>query len=396
MTNPTATQRLDRLEGYLQQDPENLALVGESFDAALQAGEWLRAETHLRKAQALTGHAPGWTLKEGQWLLAQHRFGEARALLQALSDAPEAPDDLRPVAAHDLAYIALREGTPDAGLATLAPWVEVAPSQAVDGALQVLWLRLMHRARRLDAAMAWARERWQVRQLATAAAGVASLVALDESDFTASLLWSDHALKEPGAPIEALVARASVALAQQAPALSRQLLQHALRLNPADGRTWSALAFTDLMEQQLDAARAGFAKALQAMPEHVGTWHGLGWTCLSQGDTDAALRAFEQAIELDRNFAESHGGLAVVLAMRKANDAAREAIDRAIRLDGTSLSARYAQALLSGDASDSRSLRRLATRLLGGRAAPLGGSMLDLLPQVDAGTPAAPPSGDLN
>ncbi|KQV92862.1 tetratricopeptide repeat protein [Rhizobacter sp. Root1221] len=396
MTNPTATQRLDRLEGYLQQDPENLALVGESFDAALQAGAWLRAETHLRKAQALAGHAPGWTLKEGQWLLAQHRFGEARAVLQVLSDAPDVPDDLRPVVAHDLAYIALREGAPESGLAVLAPWVEVTPSQAVDGALQVLWLRLMHRAQRLDAAMAWARERWQVRQLATAAAGVASLVALDESDFTASLLWSDHALKEPGAPVEALVARASVALAEQAPALSRQLLQHALRLNPTDGRTWSALAFTDLMEQQLDAARASFAKALQAMPEHVGTWHGLGWTCLSQGDTDAALRAFEQAIELDRNFAESHGGLAVVLAMRKANDAAQEAIDRAIRLDGTSLSARYAQALLSGDASDSRSLRRLATRLLGGRAAPLGGSMLDLLPQVDDGTPAAPPPGDLN
>lgn len=389
MTN-TALQRLDRLDAFLREDPDNPALRSDAFDTAMQAGEWTRAEPHLRHGIAHGADPWSWRLKEGHWLIAQRRLAEARTTLQALAETPAVPDALRPVLAHDLAFLSLREGQPDAGLAELAPWVSGDPLRPVDPAVQVLWLRLMHRTARLDEAMTWSRTRWQAGQLAAPAVGIASLIALDANDMPTCLVWSDHALQAHGGPAEAMVARASVALARNEIGMARGLLGNALQHNPTDGRVLSALGFADLLERRLDDARSHLVRAVQAIPDHVGTWHALGWTCLLQGDRDTALQAFQRAVDIDRNFAESHGGLAVVLAARGDREAAAEAIRRALGLDRQNLSGRYAQALLDGEAQDPRALTSLATRLLGDRTAPFGGSLLDLLPR----TADTPPSQD--
>lgn len=396
-TTTPASQRLARLEGFLLEDPDNLTLRADAFDTALQAGEWASAETHLRRALAATSEPWPWHLREAHWLMAQGRRAEARAMLMVLQEDRSAPEALRPVAAHDLAFIAWKDGATDAGLRELAPWVGSDPAQPVDASLQALWLRLMHHADRIDEALAWSRARWQAQQLAAPAAGVAALLAVDGNDLPAALTWSEHALQTAGGPAEALVARASVGLARNESALARTLLEQALAQNPTDGRVMSALGFAELLERRLDAARTQLTRAVHAIPKHVGTWHALAWTCLLQNDLDAAKAAFERAIDLDRNFGESHGGLAVVLAVRGEREAAAEAIRRALGLDRNNLSGRYAQAVLDGEARDVRSLRPLATRLLGDRPAPFGGSLLDLLPPL-VGEPdqAARPNSDVD
>src|SRR5882724_4243263 len=116
MTDRPALQRLDRLEAYLRQDPDNISLLAEAFEAALQAGEWARAELPLRHAQALGTDPARWQLREAHWLFAQERWDEAEPGLQALSASPEASAVLGPVLAHDLAYLALRRGQFTAGL----------------------------------------------------------------------------------------------------------------------------------------------------------------------------------------------------------------------------------------------------------------------------------------
>lgn len=379
MTQHPALQRLDRLEGFLREDPDNLALRADAFDTALQGGDWARAEVHLRHGERHDPVPWSWRLREGQWLLAQGRRDEARAHLHTLADNPSAPAGIRPVVAHDLAFIALRDGAPDAGLLELAPWVGDDLHRPLDPSLQMLWLRLLHHAHRIDEAMAWSRARAQAHTLATPAAGVAALVALDANDFASALAWSDQSLQAPGAPLEAFVARASVALARDEADLGRALLERAMALNPNDGRVLSALGYTELLARRLDVARAVLTRAVEAIPQHVGTWHALGWTCLLQNDLDAARAAFEQAVALDRNFAESHGGLAVVLAVRNERDAAADAIRRAKGLDRNTLSGRYAQAVLDGEARNADALHPLAARLLGDRPAPFGGSLLELL-----------------
>jgi Tfp pilus assembly protein PilF len=379
-TPPGALARLDRLEGYLRDDPQNVVLLADAFETALRAGAFDRAEFHLRHGLALKQDAEAWTFRESHWLLAQHRFTEARAVLTRLQAASAQPVQRQALLAHDLGYIDLREGRLAEGATSLQPWLEHGEvTGALRAAIQALWLRLMHRAGQLDEAMQWARPRIDQGVLAPEALGVASLVALDAEDTVASHQWSEAALRQHGVCAEALVARASTALAQRDVRTARELLAHALAHHPNDGRTLSALGFCEMLERRWDAARAAFEQALAAMPEHIGTWHGLGWTALSAGDTAGARRAFEEALARDRNFAESHGALAVVQALAGETEAAQASIERALRLNPTSLAPRYAQAVIGGEASDLPALRRLARRALGNRPAPLGGSMVELL-----------------
>jgi Flp pilus assembly protein TadD len=368
MTHADAIQRLDTLEGYLRHDPNNAPLLADAFDVALQAGEWARAEFHLRHAQALGADALAWGWREAHWHLAQHQWDEAGISLRALAAHPGLTAAMRPMWAHDMAYLALRRGDFAAGLEQLAPWVEpVGPAEPLDPALQVLWLRLAHRLNRHQEAMAWARARWQAGQLAAPASGVASLIALDADEALLGLQWAEHALHHDGEQQEALVARATLALAENNAALSRGLLERALSRNADDGRALSALAFTDLLDRRLDAACDRFRMAVQRMPGHIGTWHGLGWALLLQGRLDEARHAFETALDLDRNFGESHGGLAVALAMQGLPAEAEQSIERALRLDRAGMSAQYARAVLRGEARDPQAIRQLATRLLGSR-----------------------------
>lgn len=120
-------------------------------------------------------------------------------------------------------------------------------------------------------------------------------------------------------------------------------------------------------DAHLSAAVTGFQRAISLMPMHIGTWHGQGWTHILRKDLAAARVSFEKALELDRNFAESHGGLAVVLALQGEAEAAKGQLELADRLDGANLSARYAQAVLSGDAQNAEFVQRLAERLLKAR-----------------------------
>lgn len=381
--------RLDRLERYLQDDPQNLVLLADAFETALRAGAVDRAEFHLRHGQALRQDPDTWAWREAHWLLAQHRFAEARAVLTRLRDAGSQALPLQALVAHDLAYVDLREGRHAEGALALHPWLERPElSGAPKAAIQALWLRLMHRAGQLDEALQWARPRIAQGGLAPEALGVASLMALDGEDAVASHQWAEAALRQQGVCAEALVARASTALAQRDARAARELLGHALARHPGDGRTLSALGFCELLERRWDAARAAFERALAAIPEHVGTWHGLGWTALSAGDVAGARRAFEEALARDRNFAESHGALAVVQALAGETDAARASIERALRLDPKSLAPRYAQAVIDGEARDLPALRRLARRTLANRPAPLGGSMVELLGLADDDSPA--------
>jgi Tfp pilus assembly protein PilF len=379
--SPGPLDRLDRLEAYLRDDPQNIVLLADAFETALRGGAVDRAEFHLRHGQALKQDADAWALREAHWLLAQHRFTEARAVLARLQAAAATqPVERQALVAHDLAYVDLREGRHAEGAASLQQWLEHAEvAGAPRAAIQALWLRLMHRAGQLDEAMQWVRPRIEQGTLAPEALGVASLMALDAEDTMSSHQWSEAALRQQGVCPEALVARASTALAQRDARTARELLAHALARHPTDGRTLSALGFCELLERRWDAARAAFEQALAVMPEHIGTWHGLGWTALSAGDVAGARRAFEEALARDRNFAESHGGLAVVQALGGETEAAQASIERALRLDPQSLAPRYAQAVISGEARDLPALRRLARRALGNRPAPLGRTMVELL-----------------
>ena len=406
-----ARQRLDRLDGFLREDPGNNALLIDAFETALSCGEWERAEFHLKHAQALQTDALAWRLREGDFWLAQQRYDEALGVLEALNGTPNPPPGFPDVLLHNLAFIELRRGRFAACVERLAPTLDSQASADSTGlapthppvaarALQQLWLRALHHEVQLDRAMAWTAGVERRGLLDPQAAGVASLVAIDADDFPAAQRWAALSLSNGGPddppPPEAFVTQASLALAARDSEQARGFADAALQRHPGDGRAWSTRGFAALLANDLTGASDAFRRALAAMGQHIGTWHGQGWTQILQGQLAEARRSFETAVELDRNFGESHGGLAVVLAMQGEREQAQAQAELALRLDKANVSGRYAQALLSGDIKDAKDLQRLARRLLGGRSAALGGDMGKMFAEAGAPDADAPPGGDGN
>lgn len=365
MTTPT----LDQLERYLDSDPGNDTLRASAFETALRGGQLERAKAHLDAAGDDASVSPAWGLRRAHWLIASRDWAAARAQLQALRQLADAPLALIECTIHDEALVALLAGEFDRGIELLQP---LAAGPACPPAFQALWLRLLHRLNRLDEAFAAAKG-WDAQAVATPEAkGVASLIALDSGDLLISKRWSDAALAQLPQALEAIVARASVAMGEQDPQRAARLLVPAVQQHPNDGRVRSAMAFTLLLQGQLEDAGREFQTAVALMPSHVGTWHGLGWCQLLQRRYAAALDAFDKALALDRNFAETHGGLAVVHARSGNRSAAIQAIERAVRLNQHGFAAQYAQAVLDGKADDADAIRALAGSVLRSGSPPPG------------------------
>lgn len=364
-----STARLERLEAYLREDPSNPGLLTEAFGAALQCAQWERAAFHLRHAQALQPGNLAWSLREGDLLLAQGQYQLATELLDALLSLDGTPREFTDAVLHNLAWIAFQDGRYQDCADRLTPRLQDLDHPA-SAALASLWLRALHHAGQLDQAVTWAAAADARQQLPAAAAGVASLAALDADQLERAGQWAARALEQAtpdDRPIEALVTQSSLALARQDAAQARTQARAALQISPRDGRAWSAHAMADLLAGDLPTALAHFDNALATMPGHIGTWHGKAWAQLLSSDLQGAQRSFTSALDLDRNFAESHGGLAVALALQGRTEEAQQHIERALRLDAFNLSGRYAQAIVGGEIRDLESFQALAKRLLRGQ-----------------------------
>ncbi|MBL0392083.1 tetratricopeptide repeat protein [Ramlibacter monticola] len=372
----SAAIRLERLAGYLAQDPSNPALLAEACEAAIGCGEHARAEGYIARAERLDLDAAPWLFRRARIAIARRELRQAAELLERV----RALAGEHPVPAHDLAHVRLLQGEFEACRALVQPWLDAAPGAQAPAeqvqALQLLWLRAMHRLQSLDEAMAWAMAQEAAGTLQPAARGAASLIAVDLEDFAAARRLADAALAAEPGQLEAQVARGSVALAEGDPALASQLLQGALERNPEDGRIWSGLGLASLQAQDFPLAESRLERATRSMPDHVGTWHALGWARLLQGKRVEALQAFRQALAIDRNFAETHGALGLVLGLMGEAAEALHHLDTADRLDPANVTGRYARALLAGQAGERAALERLARRLLD-RPGFFGGKLSD-------------------
>lgn len=359
----SAATRAERLAAYLREDPHNPELLADACDAALAAGLHALAGRHMASAEALGLDPAAWTFRQARACIAQRRLEEAERLLTQLHGAQEK----HPGIAHDLAYVRMLQGAPEDCQALLAPWLAdgaAALEPEMLEALQVLWLRAGHRSGRLDDDWQWAQHLLAGARLQPGACGVASLLALDLGQFDHARALADSALAQRPMQVEALVTRASIALADRETQRAADLLELALQCNPEDGRTWSALGLCSLQAQDWQAAQQRLERAVQAMPTHIGSWHALGWSRLLQQDTQGALAAFRQALDLDRNFAESHGAVGLALALSGHRAEAEGFLEAARRLDPFNVTGRYARALFAGEAGDPARLLALVDRLL--------------------------------
>lgn len=373
-----AMAQLARTEGYLQSDPGNTDLLARAIDQGLAAGALEQALGHVREAMARYPGDPFFSYRHAHVLFALKQWSEAAAIYAALL---EQHADVN--IASSLAQCQVQLGSHQQALAVLAPWLaDEALAATLDAAGATAVVRALHHTGAPEQATAFAAVHQQRLAGHAAFLGAASLAWLDQGELAQAGEWSAAALALDPEAAEALVARATIALSKADSAAAIAGFQQVLARHPGEGRSWSGLGMASLLEREIGAAAGQLEQALVYMPGHIGTWHALGWCKLFSKDLDGAEAAFASAMALDRNFGESHGAVAVVAALKGQRAVAEAAIERALRLDRGGLAARYAQAVLSGEAGDPERFGAFAQNALAGRMGPGGEDMAAMVARL--------------
>ncbi len=347
-STPPSTKPADRLErllGFLAADPANERLRTDVFETALAAGAF--DEAQRQAVWALTRNPVDFAWRHRLVLLdmARGEWDEARALLQGLKNEGQAG----PAIECNLAYVDFAQGRLAEAESRLHALAGDELAQSPQG-LAVL-LSCQHRRGAPEEAVATFAP-FAPRVESASAFGAASLAAVDAEDLAVAAAWADQALARDRRQPEALVAKATLRLAEKDAQAALELLAIVLARKPDDGRALSTAALAELLAGRVAQARALFERSVVTMPRHVGTWLGFGWCDVFLNDLAGAHTAFETALALDPTFGESHGALAVVAALDGRRAEAETAIRRARGLDPRGLSAQYAQGVLDGERDD--------------------------------------------
>lgn len=367
--------RLQRLQRFLDDDPENPNLSADLADLAMDCGDLELARATIQRMLDRRPDDPYFGLRLSSVAIAGGNFDEALTLVEALL-----------AAGHNDAAVRFNQAY---ALFSLRRFVEakdvlkILHHEQTPYPLVVRFLiRAHHYLGEIDDAIDIAKEFLEAHPDSNDVAGMLSLLYFDNDDLVSAQAWSQRALAGAPQNLDALLAAGGVALGAEDAEAAKALLLRAVSVQPRNGRVWSNLGLADLLDFDLDAAQEKLTHAVKYMPEHIGTWHVLGWIQLLKKNIDGAEVSFQTALALDDNFGETHGGLAAVAAARGDWVKAEQYSTIARRLDSKSMSFNYAQILqLQSTGRADQAQRLIETALRQGRA-PAGGDLLEMLGRV--------------
>lgn len=336
-----ASAKLQRLEKYLQQDPQNFALLTDALDTALSAGNLPSAQQYLGRALELEPQNVFLLHSQATLWISLRRYPEAQALLQQLIEAGATAPTVR----FNLGYAMYRQGRfneAEQVFASIGSDADAPPETAS------MRLRCLHHAGDLDQALAYLDQLDETALLTGSTSGVASLVCLDEGrEEQAERLATAALMKNPN-QLEALITQASLALGNRDATTAAQVFSRVLEISPNEGRAHSGLGFAGLLSLNLSQAEAAFTTAKTYMPMDIGVWQGAGWCYFMLGQLDKARSDFEAALALAPDYAEIYGSLAMLDVVEKRPEAAQDRIRTARHYDPDCVTAQYAEDWLNG------------------------------------------------
>jgi len=351
---------LDALLRYLGQDPGNLSLRKDVIRAAFDAAQWAPARAVIDGGLAQAPDDPALLAYSGFAYLQARRYGDAeRVLSTAIERGLDAPEPR-----YNLAFARFALGRHEEALGELS---NANLCAAVPLAL-LLRVRCLHHLQRHEEAITACLAYLQVAPDSADGHGVLALLLQEAGRVEEAEAHVAAAFARDPQQLEAMLAFASIQQEAQDLATARSCFAKLVEIHPGCGRGWLGLGLVELTDLRVEVAKQRIERAAACMPLHIGTWHVLAWTCLMQGDVDAAERAFVKAMAINRTFGETHGGLAAISALRGRGDEAREGIRRALRLDPRCMSARFAELVLLQHAGKRDEARAVLETFLNQRA----------------------------
>lgn len=372
-----AQARLQKLQGYLNADPNNFTLLSEASDLALQCGDWGTAKTLVERALALQPQDNVTRYRMAVILLSEDKPQESLAITQSLLDAGEAHPAVRYEYGRGL-FLSSRFAEAEPVFAALLP------EAASFAELPYLYIRTLHFLGKVKEAAAFAEDFLKVRPDDSLMQGMLGLLYLDDNDIDKAAALSAASLKLAPDNIDALVTCGTVALAFEKEDEAKSHFDKAVALHAENGRAWAGLGLVNMLKRDLPSAERDFEKAVRYMPTHLGSYNALAWIQLLQKNYAAAKKTLEAALSVDRTFGETYGSLAVLATMEGDWDEAKRLAETAVRLQPESFSGRFAQSLILEHRGHPERAKALVESLLKNATVPGGGNLLDVMVRFGA------------
>lgn len=348
MTEPaiTAPSRFERLSGYLEHDPGNLALLADAADAAFAEDRFDEAEAMLARHEAIAPldlreqHLSGLVaMRQLDWARAAERF---EALVAEGADAPGVRFNL----AWSLAMAKRFEEA--------LPLLDEATSAEIPQAAE-LEVGLLHQLGEMERAEERARALILIHPDHRGLNAAVSTLAIDIEDVELAKAAAARAGDHP----DALVTLGTLVLGEDEPDAAAELFDAALARNPNSPRALIGRGLARLLTgDQAEAARE-IDRGAELFGDHLGSWIAAGWAHVVAGDREAGRARFEKAVELDENFGEAQGSLAVIELLEGHVEEARHRTEVALRLDRQGFAAALASMLLAAAEGDTERAERI-------------------------------------
>jgi len=200
------------------------------------------------------------------------------------------------------------------------------------------------------------------RNLATSLQKIGDVLAALEADRNADKLAALEALRgRPAssspptqAVVDALPARAELALANGDPAAAVAHWLSYLEVNPQSAAAWSNLAMAHRAAEDRDAAASALRHALEIDDRFVPAWNNLTVCLLEAEHLHEALSTVERTLELAPRLANAHSNRGMILRLMRDTTGARESFERALALDPQLFEAQLNLGNLYYDGGDDR------------------------------------------
>lgn len=341
-----APSRFERLAGYLEHDPANLALIADAADAAFAEDRFDDAEAMLARHAAIAplppreGNLAGLiAMRQLDWPRAAERF---EALMADGADAPA----LR----FNLAWSLAMAKRFDEAL----PLLDEATSAELPQAAE-LEVGLLHQLADFDRAEERARALILIHPDHRGLNAAVSTLAMDIEDPELAAATAAKAGDHPAA----LVTLGTLVLGEDDPARAGELFDAALVRDPNSPRALVGRGLARLLTGDQAEAAHEIDRGAELFGDHLGSWIAAGWAYVLAGDRAAGKARFERAVEIDDTFGEAQGSLAVIELLEGRVEDGRRRTEIALRLDRKGFAAALASMLLAAGDGDKERAQRI-------------------------------------
>ncbi|MBC7381185.1 MAG: tetratricopeptide repeat protein [Burkholderiaceae bacterium] len=384
ITAPLATpvgDRASRLESYLAADPGNYPLLCDLAGLYLETDDKARARPLLERALQARADDPQAMYQMAVLDFFEHRPQESLARTHTLLAAGLADPVVQYQHACTLEQLGRHEEAEPLFKALLDAQ-QLTPAAVDLPGLPGLYVRSLHFQDKLAEAEAFVQACLARAPDDTAMKGMLSLLYLDQDKNEEALALAGHVLQTQPDNRDALVAKATALLAFEDAEAAGKVFEHAVAVAPVNGRAWLGWGLSDMMRGDLIPAQHRLRTALTHMPDNLGAWNTLAWTQILQEDLDGASATLAECLQANENFGETWGSMAVVAALRQQWDEAAELSKKAIRLQPETFAGRFAQSLLAEHRGRPERASALMQAMLNQVKVPGGGTLADMARRV--------------